>query len=269
MVIRHDVNPENYIVDEADYPAIFPVFEDGGIKECVATLIAEQWAVTAAHCLDLLFQQDYERRPYHVKIAGKKNVVVEAVWPESWGSFEVIRDDDGQLVDIFLSDVSDRSRDIALLKLRDTVTHIDPIPLYDGNDEVDQTIILLGWGDFGTGDVGLTFGEPINDGKFRIATNIITATYGNTLFFEFDSPESGNALPLEGVNGPGDSGGPALVETDNGFQIIGVSSGGQYYTLEQTFSPQGLYGWYEYYVRISTMRSWIEGVLHHNRIGAD
>ena len=39
MLIRHDVDPEGYVANEADYPAVFPVSDNGKMKDGVATLI--------------------------------------------------------------------------------------------------------------------------------------------------------------------------------------------------------------------------------------
>ena len=38
MLIRHDIAPENYLANEAEYPAVFPLSDDGKKKEGVATL---------------------------------------------------------------------------------------------------------------------------------------------------------------------------------------------------------------------------------------
>ncbi|MGF1492664.1 MAG: trypsin-like serine protease [Microcoleaceae cyanobacterium] len=264
MLIRHDVNPNNYIVNEADYPAVFPIFQAGQKKECVATLIDQNWAVTAAHCVVLLYENDFfETSSYPVTIACIENDVVEVVWPEELGKLKVVEDDEGNLEELSMK-VEDFSNDIALMKLRNEVDHVTPIELYDGDDETGKIITLLGWGDYGTGNRGISRSGPINDGKFRLATNQITQTDGNYLIFKFEDPESGKALPLEGVNGPGDSGGPALVETENGSQIIGVSSRGEY-PENAPDDREGRYGWTEYYVRISKMRSWIDRVIGGSR----
>ena len=262
MLIRHDVDPDKYIVEEADYPAVFPVLETKRLKDCVATLIAPQWAITAAHCLTLLYENDFGTSPYTVSIAGTENVVVDAIWPEQLGALEIRKDSDGNIIGRSL-DVPDFSDDVALLKLDTPVTHVDPIALYESEDEVGKIVTLLGWGDFGMGDKGIPK-RVINDKKFRQATNQITKTKKNYLFFDFDSPRSGKALPLEGVNGPGDSGGPALVSTNSGPQIIGISSGGRYRNPFKRFTPQGQYGWQEYYVRVSQIRDWIEKVIEES-----
>ncbi|MEM9137836.1 MAG: trypsin-like serine protease, partial [Cyanobacteria bacterium P01_F01_bin.42] len=151
--------------------------------------------------------------------------------------------------------------DIALLKLSGEVDHVSPIALYTGSNEVGKTVTLLGWGDYGTGDRGIAREQAINDGLFRQATNQIIRAEGNQLFFDFDPPESGASLPLEGVNGPGDSGGPALVESNEGYEIIGISSGGYYPKGVKHDSQEGRYGWREYYVRVSAMMEWIQEVI--------
>lgn len=261
MVIRHDVAPERYLVNEADYPAIFPVLEQGNLKDCVATVVDPQWAITAAHCSASLYIQDFERNPYRVTIAGLENVVTDVVIPEEFGTFEVIRDVDGNFIDFdFDPDELDLSYDIALMRLRDDVDHVTPIDIYRDDDEVGQIVTLLGWGNFGTGDVGLPLTNAINDGQFRQATNQITGIQGNDLTFEFDDPAAGNALPLEGVNGPGDSGGPALVDTVDGPRIIGISSRGEY--ADDDGNPrEGRYGWQEFYIRTSQTQTWIDQVI--------
>ena len=68
MLIRHDIAPENYLADETDYRAIFPLFNNGKMKEGVATLINSKWAVTAAHCAVDLYKKDFENHPFLVQI---------------------------------------------------------------------------------------------------------------------------------------------------------------------------------------------------------
>lgn len=264
MLIPHDIAPEKYLADETTYPAIFALSDNGKMKEGVATLIHNKWAITAAHCAVDLYKADFENYPFSVKIAGKENIIIRVIAPEQVGSVKIIRDRSGKLNKVKVK-VLDQSYDIALLKLKNEVNHVSPISLYQNEDEVGKSVLLLGWGDFGTGDRGLPKFQLVNDGKFRLAQNKITGTTGNYLTFQFDNGESQDVLPLEGVNGPGDSGSPALVDTESGIQLIGISSKGRYKSIIRTiFDRQGRYGWQEYYIRVSTMYNWINQIINEN-----
>lgn len=255
MVIRHDTKQSSYIVKESDYPAIFPLLEQNGNKECVATLIDKNWAITAAHCAVLLITPE-KVISHKVRINGKSNEVIAVEIPKQYGTIKPVVDSDGNLIDF--QGVEDESYDIALLKLKTPVSDIKPYELYREKNETGKEMQLLGWGDFATGDKGYSPNNPFNDGKFRQAWNTITATSGNYLVFAFDHPDESNSLPLEGVAGPGDSGGPALVKTDKGMQIIGISSGGAYPDeLAKKYNKLGKYGWQEYYIRTSMLYDWI------------
>lgn len=145
MLIHHDIAPENYLANEADYPAVFPLSDNGRMKEGVATLIHKKWAVTAAHCAVDLFKADFENHPFSIQIGGRENIVDWAVAPEQAGSIRMIRDRSGKLKKAKVN-VRDESYDIALLRLKDKVNHISPVPLYQKDDEVGKSILLLGWG---------------------------------------------------------------------------------------------------------------------------
>jgi V8-like Glu-specific endopeptidase len=60
------------------YPAVFPLSDNGKMKEGVATLIHKKWAVTAAHCAVDLYKADFENCPFLVRIGGKENIVDRA-----------------------------------------------------------------------------------------------------------------------------------------------------------------------------------------------
>jgi hypothetical protein len=81
---------------------------------------------------------------------------------------------------------------------------------------------------------------------------------GFQLRFTFDSPDSSNATDLEGISGPGDSGGPAYIKRDGILYVIGVSSGQD--SRPSKTHKQGSYGVFEYYVRVSHFSDWIRSV---------
>ena len=83
----------------------------------------------------------------------------------------------------------------------------------------------------------------------------------NELFI-FDDPRilDSSSLPLEGSLGLGDSGGPALIETKEGYHLVGVAIGeavGDEYSEE----TQGKYGAIAVYERISLHIDWIDSVF--------
>lgn len=260
MVIRHDVAEHKYLVSEKDFPAVFPLFEQDGRKECVATLISNKWAVTAAHCTVLLGDLSTADLNHKVVVAGQANQITSVVIPPEYGDLKPIFNKSQQLIDI--QGIKDESFDIALLKLAKPINDVEPVTFYQQQDEVGKQIMLLGWGDFTDGKQGLLSESTKNDGKFRKATNVINGIAGNYLIFDFDSPDSNTSLPLEGVAGPGDSGGPALVRSGENWKIIGISSGGAYPDeLAASKAADGQYGWREFYVRTSQMKAWIQKVI--------
>jgi secreted trypsin-like serine protease len=77
------------------------------------------------------------------------------------------------------------------------------------------------------------------------------------LKLRFDAPGDLRTTVLEGVSGPGDSGGPAFCGEGAGVLLAGVSSG---QSSRAAGGLPGRYGVVEYYVRVSRYIDWIEGV---------
>ena len=265
MIVRHDVDPDFYLANETEYPAVFPVRINDKRKECVATLIDPKWAITAGHCTVLVDLSN--KKPYQVLI-NKKYYDVKSVHihPE-FGEVKGVRDENGKLIDIILNP-KNMSYDVALIELSKAVDDVKPIDLYTKKDEINKEILMLGWGDYANGKIGTLRDEAINDGQFRKAYNLIEGIDDNYLTFSFDYPKSANIHKLEGVNGPGDSGGPALIEKDNKTYIAGVSSRGYYLNEGADYVAEGKYGWVENYVRISTTISWLRKVMNQDVVSA-
>jgi hypothetical protein len=182
-----------------------------------ATLIAARWLLTAAHTAANL-------PPGHtVVIAGRRIAIADAV-PEPGGD------------------------DLALVELERAPEGVAPLALHDGADETGAELLLLGRGDFGNGRDGV-LGV---DHRLRGVTNRVDAVDDRWLRMRFDAPPEGTAL--EGVGGEGDSGGPALLRTDEGLVVVGVSS------WQDHDGPLGTYGAVEHYARVAPHLDWLRAV---------
>jgi hypothetical protein len=235
IIIRHDINPSSYEASPSDYPAVFGLLKTRrGFWDCPATLIAPQWAVTAGHCSQApRIREALSAGGYQVEIAGRENVIDRIV-------------------------VHPGGVDIALLHLGNAVTHVVPIALYSTSDEVGRVVDMVGWGDTGTGLTGVT--GP--DGQFRLARNKIDRAQADIISWTFSDPSEsgGDCVELEGISGPGDSGGPAFIATKEKLELAGVSSG-----QDNAGGRPGTYGVREFYVRISAVRDWIQEVIAARR----
>lgn len=235
IVTRHDIADAAYLAKESEFPALFAVYQTkAGHKECIATVISPRWAVTAAHCARegrLLDATSPGGEGYAVEVAGKAALVDKVIHHPGTGD--------------------ERAPDIALLRFRAPISHVAPLPIYRSDDEVGRIIAMPGWGGMGNGQAGL----GVEDGLFRVAENIVDGAEAGRLFWRFDAPgPKSRALTLEGISGPGDSGGPALVKTPGGWAVAGISS-----SQDTKGGAEGRYGVDEYFVRVSKVAAWIDG----------
>ncbi len=240
IIIRHDQLDSRYVVYAQQYPQLFYLYTRFNNKICVATLISEQWAITAGHCTEEtpLGEMLNAGQAYQVSLDDKDYIVTELVVHPAYKHPRQIE-----------------AVDLALIKLDRPVSSIRPVSLYHELDELDKIVSFVGWGFTGMGTPGIID----NDGKMRRAQNTVMNA-GKWLEFIFDDPRDANsgALPLEGVPGLGDSGGPALVETTQGMMIMGVALG----EINNPNAPQqGAYGSISLYERVSTHYSWILQVI--------
>ncbi|MFT6732449.1 MAG: secreted trypsin-like serine protease, partial [Polaribacter sp.] len=221
IVMRHDRSPDLYQVKQSDYPSVV------NLKYMTGTLISPQWIVTAGHGTHVLPAN------YKVEINAKDYYVKSIVPHPSYNQ-------------------SNQKNDIALLKLNEPVIGIEPTTIYTLRDEVSKHVWFVGSGYVGTGEKGITGPST----SINHAENIIDSVDNLWINFDFDSPLN-NALEIEGISGPGDSGGPAFIETSQGLKVAGVSS----HQMNHDDTPEGLYGAGEQYTRVSQYVDWINSVL--------
>jgi hypothetical protein len=224
IVIRHDVADAKYLAQQQDFPPLATFYIDGAH----GTLIKPNWIVTAAHATFCVKTGSF------VTLAGKTRKVSNVYVNPDY--------------------TPGKSHDIALIQLQDEVTDVSPANVYSKSDEQGKYIWFIGIGGTGNGLTGQTIDNAQNQGVLRKAQNTIVEAKGPLIKFKFDQGD--NALPLEGVSGGGDSGGPAYIKSDNGFEVLGISS-----RPEGSFANIGEYGITEVYSRVSYFSSWINQVI--------
>jgi len=230
LVGRDDIDDAAYVNAATEgYHFVAAIPSLGGRPNfATGILIAPQWVLTAAHVADGMQARGLSTvhldRSYQVD-----NIIVH---PDFYG------EDEPNLM-----------MDIALLHLAEPVESIEPVALYRGSDENGQHITLVGYGDLGNASTG-----PSGfDGQARAGENMVDEIYETILAFRFDGPPE--ALPLEAVSAPGDSGGPALITQGDQLFVAGVSSAQD---DEAGNGHPGSYGVIEYYVRVSQFADWID-----------
>ncbi len=256
VVIRSDVDDARYRVPASAFPGLVDMPGEGH-----GVLIAPRWVVTAAHAAPMQGMQE------DVTIGGVarkvKRVITYPGYRKLPGELaqQALASGDFSKVHAFLAS----SNDIALVELVSPVMDVTPVPLYTGNKEVGMTVELVGKGATGNGTVGQ---DPHGSHRtvLRRAFNVVVGADARYLWYRFDPPPS--ALPLEGITGSGDSGGPLLIGDGRSRQLVGLASWSKYppgHPFLSQYAPgrpfvEGLYGEIVYAVRISSYIPWIKSV---------
>jgi secreted trypsin-like serine protease len=218
IVVRHDADDADYVALGSRYPAGVSVLPDGS-----GALVAPRFVLTAAHVA-----RGVANRAPRVEIEGTEHEVERIFLHPDW--------------------TGRGAHDVALLRLKRGVADVPSAALYRQKDEVRRVITFVGRGDTGTGTTG-----PVSvDRKKRGATNRIDAADADWIYFTFDA--GAEATALEGVSGPGDSGGPAFAEVDGVLYVLGVS-------VFSFNGKPGRYGTREAYTRVSTHADWIDSIV--------
>jgi hypothetical protein len=226
IVIRHDVPDTEYVVADADYPALIDLISRG---DCIGTLIHESFVLSVAHCAVNLSTGD------SLEVGGTTHVVADVYLHPEWED----RDED----------------DIALVRLEEPATSVDPIPIYRGSDERGAVVTLVGRGVTATGVDGEAGGDT--DGNLRRATNVVSAVNDQFLEVVFERPGDDRVTDLEGIGADGDSGCPAFLKVNGTRYLAGLNSWGD----TDHGIGIGQYGARDYQTRVSRYAGWLDGVI--------
>jgi hypothetical protein len=246
IVIRGDVDDSKYRIAASEFPALVDMPGEGH-----GVLIAPQWVVTAAHAIT--WQSDIK----HVTINGVPRDVERLVIhpgykkPPQQLLDQALASWDWTLFVVLLSS----SDDIALIKLAQAVTDVAPVDIHKADDEHGQVIKIIGKGATGTGVTGYDFNSSHRT-ELRRAYNTVTSAHGRWFCYVFDKPS--DTLPLEGGSGSGDSGGPILIEAENGWRLAGLTSWTAAHGTIRT--APGQYGQISCNVRLRHYQEWIESM---------
>ena len=219
IVTRDDVGEERFYKPQGLYPCAFSYDpEHGALQDCGcscgATMIAPNWAITAAHC----FAQGPTKLDGKVLQFRGRERRVDRVFLHPCGLEANDRIDRGQ--------DNIPNKDVALIQFTDAVETDSAIcPLYplSFGSERGKRVTIVGTGLSGVANMP---DEALRcDWRVRQAENVVEESIHSMIRMRFDSPRN-RPLPLEGIAGDGDSGGPAFITVDGTPYVAGVSSFG-------------------------------------------
>ncbi len=249
IVTRPGVPDSEYLVSDNALPALVDLPGEGQ-----GVLIAPRWVVTAAHAtqgymLMRVWIHGEWRNVSHVflypgfkKEYDKVKQAAEHPTLKNWPTVEAA----------FQS-----THDIALIELSKPVEDVKPLALYRASNEQGKIVKFFGKGATGNGKVG-EYPHSAHRGQLRRAFNRITKAHDQWLNYRFDcGPE---ALPLEGVMGDGDSGGPVLIQVNGEWKLAGVTDWKHWPRGHSKFVP-GICGQAFSNSRISYYAKWINRVM--------
>lgn len=228
LLIRADRDDAEYLELASRYTSSVALEAPDG----EGVLIAPRWVLTAAHRARAIQEM---KPPARLKFAGRDHEI-EAVYIHP----------DGR---------KGEPNDIALVLLRKDVRGIEPTPIYRTADEGGKTVVIVGHGH--TGRIGEA-PQPKEkwDRKKRAAINTVDRVSPRTFGLKIKAPD--DASDLQGAAAPGDSGGPAYLETVEGLLVAGIN-----YATDDANADgiAGNVGDWDLYMRVSVFAGWIDATL--------
>ncbi len=247
IIVRTDVDDADYRIPESVFPALADMPGEGH-----GVLISSRWVLTVAHALPSPSAGELSINGVSRSIACVFTHPGYRELPDVLVSEAKASGDASKVTGLLAS-----SDDIALIKLVSPVTDVVPVVLYRGDDEVGQTVHLIGKGATGNGTDG-EIQQGSNRTALRRASNVVVDADARWLRYVFDAPP--DCLPLEGITGSGDSGGPVMLGEGGQRELAGLAAwkraDGDLWACRN-----GVYGQACYNVRVSRYVEWIRDIL--------
>ncbi len=240
------------LANEPQFAASVALRKDGGAwGACSGVWIgndeAHAYVLTAAHCFKP------ETNPEDIEIRTSGGAIHRVVSGERREGYRNANETTGL--------------DLAILVLDAPIDDVDePATLYAGDDEAGRTLTFVGYGSRGIGSVGQAdeYYDGLGDkaaaqGAIDVLREMGEGEDGGNYLGVFlpkedgsiPNPYGGADTPvsrLAGLLGNGDSGGPAYIETEDGWAVAGINS-------NSTGNRQ--YGKTSWFVRVSGSQDWI------------
>lgn len=218
-------------VFDIDFAATGP--EELRTVSCTGTLIAPDVVLTAAHCLDPIFfqamfgQNEISNLKYYISFTSdlshfnhnpRADLPEDAIAVKSW-----VMHEDYSLLRMYGQGLRD-AFDLGLIFLEESVDHIRPAIVIQGQDEADQLslhkeVFISGWGMQEPQQGGSLINRD-NSGYKICATSRINEIGGTEIQIGSDSDSSRKCH--------GDSGGPSFMEVESEShykqRLIGITS---------------------------------------------
>jgi hypothetical protein len=226
ILVRADRDDSEYLELASRYTASLGM----GLPDGEGALIAPRWILTSA----VVGNDIASRKDYQLDARGGPYPVAKVFIHPDWQR-------DGA--------------DIALVFLGREVEGIEPLAIYRGSDEKEESVVIVGRGLGGTIEKGPVPREKW-DRRKRAAINTVDEVLPRTLVLVIKKPDE--ASDLQGAAAPGDSGAPAILQDGSKLFVAGVWSG-----TDDTNNDRriGNAGDRERYARVSAYAKWIDDTM--------